>query len=287
MRAPVIPVDWPFASSSRHVACRPHLWHVQEVGAGPTLLLIHGAGGATHSFRHLIPLLSPDFRVIAIDLPGQGFTVSGAASRCGIDAMAEDLAALCAQEGWHPRAIVGHSAGAAIALRMAEAAPPGAVIGINAALGNFEGVSGWVFPVMARLLAMTPLVAQIFSRFAATPSQAHRLLVSTGSRIGPEGEAQYLHLLRMPSHVRATLDMMAQWRLDGLIARFPRQSVPCLLLTASNDRAVPPSVSEAARDAIPGARWVDLPGYGHLVHEEAADRVAPLIRDFLMQGDAS
>ena len=282
MRPPVIPASWPFRTASRHVASAPHLWHVQEVGTdGPVLLLLHGAGGATHSFRHLIPLLSPAFRVVAIDLPGQGFTVSGARSRSGIDAMAEDIGALCAQEGWHPAAIVGHSAGAAIALRLAETMPTGAVVGINAALGNFEGVSGWVFPIMARFLAMAPLVARVFSRFAATPAQARSLLRSTGSRIDPAGEAQYLHLLRMPSHVGATLDMMAQWNLDGLLMRLPRQTARCLLVTASNDRAVPPSVSARAAQEIPSARLADLPGYGHLVHEEAAPEVASLIRAFV------
>ena len=118
MRAPDIPSDWPFRAVSRHIACKPHLWHVQEMGTGPTLLLLHGAGGATHSFRHLIPLLTSQYRVIALDLPGQGFTVLGPSARCGLDPMAQDIAALCAQEQWQPQAIIGHSAGAAIALRL-------------------------------------------------------------------------------------------------------------------------------------------------------------------------
>ena len=67
--------------------------------------------------------------------------------------MAEDLARLIRQEAWAPMAYIGHSAGAAIALRLAELAPPRAVIGLNAALGQFEGVAGWLFPVMAKLLA--------------------------------------------------------------------------------------------------------------------------------------
>jgi len=251
------------------------------MGAGPTLLLIHGAGGATHSFRNLIPLLATTHRLIVVDLPGQGFTVLGARSRCGVDAMAQDLAALCRQEGWQPTAIIGHSAGAAVGLRMAEIMPMQAVIGINAALGKFEGVSGWVFPIMARLLALTPLVAQLFSKLAGTPSQVRKLLISTGSRVDAAGEAQYLHLLRMPTHISATLTMMAQWDLDGLLARLPKLALPCLLITSTNDRAVPAFVSEKVAEGMPNATWVDVSGHGHLVHEEAADQVAPLILDFL------
>ena len=283
MRALTIPAYWPFRSASRHVASRPHLWHVQEVGTGPVLLLLHGAGGASHSFRHLIPLLAQSHRVIAIDLPGQGFSVLGSRSRCGLNATAEDIKALCLHENWQPMALIGHSAGAALALRMAEMMPVNAVVGINAALGKFDGVQGWIFPIMAKVLAMTPLVATVFSKYAGTPSQVRQLLMATGSRIDREGEAQYLHLLRMTSHVDATLSMMAQWQLDSLLDGLPKQSVPCLLISASGDRAVPSVVSQKAAPLMPNARWVDLPVYGHLVHEEAADMVAPLILDFLAQ----
>lgn len=287
MRPPDIPPDWPFSHASRHIACAPHLWHVQDLGTGPTLLLIHGAGGATHSFRHLIPHLLADHRVIAIDLPGQGFSVLGARHRCGVDAMAEDLARLVAQQGWEPAALVGHSAGAAIALRLAEIRPVRAVIGINAALGKFEGLAGWLFPAMARLLALTPFAAQIFSRMAGTPSKVRQLITSTGSQIDAAGLAQYLHLVRMPSHVSATLAMMAQWNLDAMTDRLGRQNTPCLFITASGDRAVPASVSQKVALAMPNARWVNLPGYGHLVHEEAADTVARILRDFLALGEAT
>ena len=111
---------WPHSEHSRFVNCKPHKWHVQELDSGPLLLLIHGARGATHSWRHLLPLLTDQFRVVAIDLPGQGFTKLGAQRRCGLDQMSEDIVTLCTAENFQPSAIIGHSAGAAIALRMAE-----------------------------------------------------------------------------------------------------------------------------------------------------------------------
>lgn len=281
MQAPVIPTDWPNRSASRHLFCAPHLWHVQEMGSGPTLLLIHGAGGASHSWRGLVPFLADHYHLVIVDLPGQGFTRLGARHRCGLDPMAEDLARLIRQEAWAPMAYIGHSAGAAIALRLAEIAPPRAVIGLNAALGQFEGVAGWLFPVMAKLLAAAPFVAQIFSRIAGNPAKVASLLASTGSNVDATGQALYLRLLRMPSHVDATLAMMAQWTLDGLMARLPQLTTPCLLLTATNDHAVPPAKSAQAAERMPRTRWQDVPGFGHLLHEEAPQIVAPLILDFL------
>ena len=137
MQPPKLPADWPYRAASRHIAAKPRLWHVQDVGAGPVLLLIHGAGGATHSFRHLIPLVTDQYRVIAVDVTGQGLPVQGTRNRCGLDAIAQDMATLILQENWPPKAIIGHSAGAAIALGLAKMIPTHAVIGINAALGRF------------------------------------------------------------------------------------------------------------------------------------------------------
>ena len=79
--------------------------------------------------------------------------------------------------------------------------------------------------------------------------------------------------------------MMAQWQLDGLLTALPRQKLPVLLISSAGDRAVPASVSQAAAKALPNARWVNLPRFGHLLHEEAAEKVAPLIFDFLALSD--
>ena len=281
MRAPMIPADWPFRTASRQIRCGPHLWHLQDIGTGPPLLLLHGAGGATHSFRHLIPLLQADHRLLVLDLPGQGFSIMGDRSGSNLDAMARDIAALALQEHWPPFAVIGHSAGAAVALRLAEMVNVKAVIGINAALGGFDGVAGWLFPMLANILTRLPLVPRLFSKLAGTPHQVRQLLASTGSTIDAAGEAQYLHLLRQPDHVAATLAMMAQWNLDGLMQRLPRQTTPCLLVTAAGDKAVPPVVSKRAAAAMPHAEWINLPRFGHLVHEEAPEQVANLIREFL------
>lgn len=277
-----VPPDWPMRAASRAVHVRPHLWHVQGMGQGPLVLLLHGAGASTHSWRALAPLLAPRFTLVMPDLPGQGFTRQGNRQRLGLDAMAEDLAALLADQGWVPYGIVGHSAGAALALRLTECltTKPAGVVGINAALGNFEGVPGVVFPILARLLALNPLVPPVFARLAGGEAQVGRLLSATGSRIDPEGRLLYRRLVSDPAHVDGTLAMMAQWQLDGLIARLPAIATPTLFLTGGNDRAVPPSCSRDAAARMPQARVEEFAGLGHLIHEEAAPVIAAAVTAF-------
>jgi magnesium chelatase accessory protein len=233
------------------------------------------------SFRGLAPLLAPHHRLLIPDLPGHGFTRPVRRGRMGIDGIAGDLAALCAREGWSPVAAVGHSAGGVLALRLAEMLPLRAVATINASLGHFDGAAGVLFPAMARLLALTPFVPHLFAWANGNDRQVGALLAAVGSPLDAEGRALYRSLVARPEHVAGALAMMAEWRLDPLLARLDRISVPALLLTAGRDGAVPPAVSARAAARMPQARHLDLPGHGHLVHEEAPAAVAAELLPFL------
>lgn len=276
-----MPKDWPHRDSTRRIAARPHDWCVIDAGDGPPLLLLHGAGGAGHSFRNLIPLLTPQYRVIVPDLPGQGFTRSGARGRYGIDAMAEDMATLCATLDIRPHAIIGHSAGAALALRLAPILHPKGIVGINAALGAFDGAAGVMFPLLARVLAVTPFIPHVVAKLWGNPATVARLLTATGSPLDAAGQAQYLTLVRDPAHVDGTLGMMAQWRLDDLMRELPTIATPTLLIASAGDLAVPARISRDAARMMPAATYAELPQHGHLVHEEAPAEVADLILPFL------
>lgn len=274
---------WPMAEHSRIVTCKPHRWHVQEAGAGPLLLLLHGAGGGTQSWRHLFPLLMHSKRVVCIDLPGQGFTKLGDPRRCGLDDMAQDVLALCRDQDWRPDTIIGHSAGAAIALRMAEMMQPNPprIVGINAALGNFDGLAGLVFPIIAKTLAMVPFVADIFKASATRPKSVERLIECTGSHLPTDDLKWYRHLVGSRDHVNGTLQMMAQWTLDELLKRLPENKAPTLLIAATGDKAVPYKTSKDCAALLPHADYYEVVDLGHLVHEEDAGLIADLIQRFL------
>lgn len=280
---------WPLNPLSRRIRNRPHDWHVQSSGEGPTLLLLHGAAASTHSWRDLIPALAKDFHVVALDLPGQGFSRAGTRRRLGLTTMSEDIAALCAAEGWHPHAIIGHSAGAALALDLArhmtraDGTPPD-VIGINAALDRFEGVAGWLFPVLAKVLALNPLTATAFTLGRNHAGRARRLIESTGSTLDEAGLAYYARLISDRGHVEATLQMMAQWDIDTLLPHLPNITARCLLITGARDTAVSPEVSERAARLLPKAETHRIDGLGHLAHEEDPAAMLDLITGWLARG---
>ncbi len=271
---------WPNRAASRFVEVGGLRWHVQVLGEGPALLLLHGTGAATHSWRDLLPLLARTHRVIAPDLPGHGFTARPAGFPMTMEGMGEGLRDLLGALGEHAHAIIGHSAGAAIALRMHlnGLAAPRALIAINGALAPFPGAFGGVAHHVTRLFFLNPFVVGMFARRAAQPGAVERLMRSTGSRIDAEGLAHYAALLRTDAQIAGALSMMAHWDLAALDRDLDKVRAPLTLIVGENDRAIPPAVAEAVRARLPQASIEILHGLGHLAHEERPADAAALIQ---------
>jgi magnesium chelatase accessory protein len=272
--------DWPNRESSRFVTAGGIDWHVQVMGDGPALLLLHGTGAATHSWRGLAPLLAPHFTLVAPDLPGHGFTSLPERRRLSLNGMAAGVAALLGALKVAPEFAVGHSAGAAIALRMAldGTIAPKAVVSLNGALLPFPGLGAIAFPALAKLLFLNPFAAPFLSRRAGAPGAVTRLIEGTGSRLDEAGLDFYARLFRTERHVAAAGGMMANWDLRPLKADLKRLAAKLTLVSAERDKAVPASVALEVAGLVPGAKLIELPGLGHLAHEENPATVARMIR---------
>jgi magnesium chelatase accessory protein len=272
--------DWPNRGASRFVRAGALRWHVQVMGQGPTVLLLHGAGAATHSWRDLAPLLAQHFTVVAPDLPGHGFTQTPQPEGLSLNGMAGAILALLEVLGLRPVLAVGHSAGAAIAirLRLDGQVGEGGVVSINGALKPFPGAAGHVFPAMAKLLFVNPLAIEMFAWRARRPGAVARLLDGVGSRIDATGLDAYQHLLGATGHVAGALGMMAHWDLNPLVAALPALTGPLTLVAADKDRAAPPDIARAVHRMVPQSRLTLLHGLGHLAHEEDPVRVADIVR---------
>lgn len=271
--------DWPNREASRFVRAAGLRWHVQVMGQGPALLLAHGTAATTHSWRALAPLLATRFTVVAPDLPGHGFTEAPPAVSLTVPGMACALAELLDTLDLRPALAAGHSAGAAVLLRMCldGRMAPRAVVSLNGALMPFGRSQSDFFSRMARLLAGLPFIPSLFAWRAQNRAVAERLLRDTGSSIDARGVELYARMFRHAGHLRSALHMMANWDLHPLLRDLPRLGPALILIVGTADRAVPPSDSERLRQILPAARILRLPGLGHLAHEERPQQVAELI----------
>lgn len=268
--------DWPNRQSSQFVEAGGLTWHLQSMGQGPCLLLLHGTAASTHSWRDLAPILAPYFTLIAPDLPGHGFTTSLTQTRVSLAGFSEALHALLSKLQVSPDLVLGHSAGAAIALRMAldGKIAPRAIFSLNGALLPLGDEHAAFFTRAARVMVGLPFVSKLCAWRASKQEVAAKLLRDTGSDIGSRGVELYTRLFGYPGHIRAALMMMAQWELRPLLRDLPRLAPMLFLMVGSRDRAVPPIQARRIQAILPAARIITLEGLGHLAHEEAPQRVA-------------
>ncbi len=278
--------DWPNRAASRFCNAGGIRWHVQIAGQGPVLLLLHGTGAATHSWRGMLAPLAENFTVVAPDLPGHGFTEQPAKSGMTLPGMAKGVAALLDTLGLQPVYAAGHSAGAAVAAEMclARHIAPKALVSLNGAMLPlpFHGVAAPLMGPLAKLFASNPLVPMLFAWQAADGAVVRKLLNGTGSTIDADGEKFYARLARRSGHAGAALTMMANWDLKTFAQRLAGLKTRLLLVVGENDRSIPPSDAQRIQLLLPEAQIRRLPGLGHLAHEERPAEVAELLREFFL-----
>ncbi|MES2523324.1 MAG: alpha/beta fold hydrolase BchO [Gemmatimonadota bacterium] len=278
------PPDWPFRNASRAVEAAGVRWHVQRLGAGPVLLLVHGSGGSAHSWHHAITGLAAHCTTLAIDLPGHGFSnVAPAVDEAGdiysLEGMARGVRALLDTLQLQPALAAGHSAGTAVLARMAldGLLPDCRLIGFNPALVAPPAAYVSLIAPLVGVVAESPLVAAGAAWLARKTGIIPGMLASTGTKLDAADRARYELLCARPAHCHAALSMMSRWDLPRLVRDAGKLTVAIDLYAGRGDRWVPfaPLAESVAR--IPAATLYPVDA-GHLIPEERPDVVIDAVR---------
>ncbi len=278
---------WPHSQASRFVAAAGIRWHVQQMGEGPVLLLVHGTGASAHSWRDVMPILARHYSVIAPDLPGHGFTGPASGPASSIAGMSESMTAMLFALGVQPSYCVGHSAGAVVLCKMAldQRIAPRVIIGVNGAFLPLRGAAGLLFSPIARLLTHATFVPRLIAR-RSNPADVARLLGGTGSRLDARGVELYARLVRNPAHLAGAITMMGNWDLYAFERELPRLPVPLELIVADHDLTIPPQQALDVKRRLPNTVIHRLAGLGHLAHEENPTVVADLLLEICQRHQA-
>lgn len=249
--------------------------HVVEAGEGPPMVLIHGFGGQTYSYRALMPLFARDHRVIAVDLKGYGYSERSVATGLSATDQVAMLHALLGKLGVDRAIFVGHSMGGGVVQRFAAMHPEMVEAAVLAASVDTERQR------RVRNLApgaiLRPLLPYL-GKFAT--NRILRASYHDDSLLTPEVADEYKRPGRIAGSMDGLFKMMQDYRNDGPID-FERITIPVLLLYAAQDRIVPLFVASGIRERIPQARLVVIDQAGHMLLEEKPAECERAIRDFL------
>jgi len=259
--------------------------HLLERGHGPALLLVHGLTGTLGDFTYgLVDRLATDFKVVAVERPGSGYSVRAPGASASLPAQAEVLAALIEKLGLDRPVVVGHSLGGAVALALAQHSPERiAGLALVAPLTHPADV-----PAAFRGLQIDqPWLRTLIAWTLATPVgivKGDELLATV---FGPEAvpadfvtRAEKRITLR-PSHFIAACADLAAVResLPAIVQGYGAMRLPVSILYGRSDRILSPrDQGETLAAELPGAQLTVIEG-GHMLPATAPDRTAQFIRE--------
>ncbi len=256
----------------------------------PVLLLLHGFPSSSHMYRDLIPELSADYRVIAPDYPGFGF--SDAPDRTDFDYTFDGLASVVQRFtdvlGLDRYALYVFDYGAPIGFRLAVENPE-RITAIISQNGNAyeEGISAGSAPMRTYWAEPTKKNREALRGFLSAETTRMQYLTgaSNPALVAPEAYSLDIALLGRPGNDEIQLDLLYDYRTN--VERYPeiheylRKSRPPLLLVwGEHDPFFLPAGAKAFLRDQPDAE-LHLFDTGHFALETHHLEIGAAIRHFL------
>ncbi len=246
-----------------HPRILPLRLHARQSGRGPAVICLHASGSSSAQWRDLGAELARDHTVIAPDLLGHGR--SPAAIGAGDNALAQDVALVAALAAEHDAVhLVGHSYGAAVALRVALVQPARV-----RSLALYEPVVFGALRTHAEDESLWQEVTQTGRTIALRARQrqvlaAGRCFIDYWSGAGRwralAWERQWAIARRMPAIV-GHFESLFAWRAGADLGRLLQ---PVLLMQGKHTRRVAARVALRLADLLPQAMSSVIAAAGHM-----------------------
>ena len=260
--------------------------HYVERGAGPPILMIHGLGATLHHMRRpLMETLGDDYRLIAFDRPGSGYSTRSRRSDGRLTEQARVVAGLIDALGLEKPLLVGHSLGGAVALAVALDYPE-KVSGL-ALISPLTRTEPELRPEFRAMAIRSPLKRRILAYTLALPASVKRSDKTLAFVFGPQQpppdfavEGGGLSVLR-PSHFYASVsDLVAlEHDLAAQQTRYGELSVPVGVFFGTADRVLDwRHHGLPMKDEIAALDFEIADGMGHMPQYAVTNRVAAFVR---------
>jgi pimeloyl-ACP methyl ester carboxylesterase len=262
------------------------LHYVDTGGTGPAMVMIHGLGGTLWNYTYaLVDKLSGEFRVIAVDRPGSGYSTRPDDAPARLSAQANTLAKFIRALGLKQPLLVGHSLGGALSIAIALDHPDCA--GALALIAPLTHAQDDVPEPFRGLVINSRVVLKIIAWTLAIPMSIRSAPELLKIVFGPDAvPADFptrgggLLGLRPKSFYNTSSDLAAvNEDLPGMMKRYGGLNIPLGMLFAKGDRILDyRRQGEAMKQTCPALDLVLVDGHGHMLPVTAPDGTAGLIR---------
>lgn len=261
--------------------------HYTDQGSrdGQAVVLIHGLAGTMHNCTYaLAEQLSSEFRVIAIDRPGSGYSTRDRDVLAALPAQAGMIGEFLDKLGIEKPVLVGHSLGGALSLAMALERRDG--IGALALLCPLTAFIPAPPAVFKPLVVRSAFLRRLIGHTVAAPVAKLTSDTVVAQVFAPEkAPADFMTRgggmlgLRPSSFIGASTDLEGvSSSMPGQVERYADElQVPGGILFGANDRLLSPDLHGRSMQAY-GLQYEELPGRGHMIPVTAPEACADFIR---------
>lgn len=257
--------------------------HADVQGAGPDLVLIHGASGSSRDFTFdLVNRLKSDFRVISFDRPGMGFSDSLPGTDLSPLAQADVLIDAANQLGATNPIVLGHSYGGSVAMAWALRSNPRALVIVSGATMPFPGDLGLWYQVTSSDFGGATIVPLI-TAFAPESRVDSALADIFAPQSPPAGYAEYigasLTLRRDALRVNGRQVNNLKPHVILMAENYPKLTLPVEIIHGTADTTVPINIHAIPLSKLlPNANLTVLDGIGHMPHHTNPDDIVAAIK---------
>jgi pimeloyl-ACP methyl ester carboxylesterase len=272
------PVNELVGKEDRFIEVDGHAIHYIKQGEGKPLILVHGFAGSTYTFRYLIPLLTDDYTIYALDVLGFGLSDKPPDGNYDMKSQGDLLIGFMDALKLPSATLVGHSMGGVI-IACTDLAAPSRVDKLVMIEPGF-----YIKTVPAFLKYMFFPLDRIMSRQFYTKSMRKRFLLGSfynKSMVTEEVIDAYMIPTRTPNALDALAHMMSSvgpQTYDGISVNI---SSPTLIVWGERGTGVPPEIAKRLNSEIQGSELLSVKECGHYVQEEKPEELAKALKDFL------
>lgn len=265
----------------RFVRLGDQLVHVEQAGQGDPVVLLHGFGASTYSWRKVIPALAESFRVVAIDLNGFGYTQRPESfDSYTREGQAEMVLRVMDALGIERAHLIGHSYGGGLTLWIAARHPARvrSIVLVDSSAPTYANDR------RSRAAALRPLNAFFLRTWVLHPRTVRRALLrsfSDDSLVTPELVREYFDRIRIEGVTAAYYGLTAPARSRPEPVDLKEIQVPAFVVWGAEDELVPVAAGRKAAGLLPDAELAVMEGVGHVPMEERPDEWLRLVLPFL------
>ncbi|HCJ45176.1 MAG TPA: alpha/beta hydrolase [Erythrobacter sp.] len=257
--------------------------HVRDEGPRDApIVLLHGSNADLHTWQAWTDALSADYRVVRFDQRGHGLTGPAADADYSIETFAGDIDAVVDALGVERFVLAGNSMGGAIAMQYAIASPErldGLVL-VDASGAPIErDADGNIAFKLAAMPGVGSVMSQVLPRSLVERSLSQS--VSNQKIVTGEAVDRYWELARYPGNRDATRARFSTPRSAFSAEQVAQTDVPTLVMWGEEDKLIPYEAAGWYMDHLPDATLAAYPGIGHLPMEEAPERSAADLQQWL------